>query len=254
MGETGGKDFVVAHHSADTDVVATALVRGAFEFQGQKCSAASRAYIPHSLWPEVWKAMQRMLDEITVGPTEAFHHFVNAVIDERSFHKISTYIEKARELPCNQIIAGGTYDKSSGYFIQPTIILTTDPHSLTMEEEIFGPVLTIYCYDDDRFEETLQLVDSTSPYGLTGAIIAEDRQAVDRAAKVLRHAAGNFYINDKPTGAVVGQQPFGGSRTSGTNDKAGFYLNLLRWITPRTIKENLEPPRDYRYPFLDTDK
>lgn len=250
VGETGGKDFVVAHASAHPVVVATALVRGAFEFQGQKCSAASRAYIPQSIWPEVWKKMESMLAEIKVGSPEDFSNFVNAVIDETAFDKIVSYIERARALTGNTILAGGGHDKSVGYFIQPTVILTNDPRSLTMEEEIFGPVLTIYIYEDAEFEETLKLVDNTSPYALTGAVIAQDRRAIELALKLLRNAAGNFYINDKPTGAVVGQQPFGGARASGTNDKAGFYLNLLRWVSPRNIKETFVPPVDYRYPFL----
>lgn len=251
VGETGGKDFVMVHDSADTAVVATALVRGAFEFQGQKCSAASRAYIPERLWPEVLQKMTGMLSEIKIGPTEDFSNFVNAVIDEKAFDRIVSYIERARAMSCNSIVAGGTYDKTKGYFIQPTIILTTDPHSHTMEEEIFGPVLTIYVYADNEFEATLRLVDTTSPYALTGAIIGNDKAAIALATQKLRHAAGNFYINDKPTGAVVGQQPFGGARASGTNDKAGSYMNLLRWVSPRTIKENFTPPADYRYPFLD---
>jgi 1-pyrroline-5-carboxylate dehydrogenase len=253
VGETGGKDFVIAHHSADAKVVATALIRGAFEFQGQKCSAASRAYLPNGLWPKIEQELKRMLDEITVGSPEDFSNFVNAVIDEKAFDKIVSYIERARNIEGNTIIAGGTYDKSVGYFIDPTIILSSDPHSLTMEEEIFGPVLTIYLYEDDAFEATLGLVDSTSPYALTGAVIAKDKSAVSLAAEKLRNAAGNFYINDKPTGAVVGQQPFGGGRTSGTNDKAGSYLNLLRWVSPRNIKETFVPPTDYKYPFLAKD-
>lgn len=253
VGETGGKDFVIAHHSADAKVVATALIRGAFEFQGQKCSAASRAYLPNGLWPKIEQELKRMLDEITVGSPEDFSNFVNAVIDEKAFDKIVSYIERARNIEGNTIIAGGTYDKSVGYFIDPTIILSSDPHSLTMEEEIFGPVLTIYLYEDDAFEATLGLVDSTSPYALTGAVIAKDKWAVSMATEKLRNAAGNFYINDKPTGAVVGQQPFGGGRTSGTNDKAGSYLNLLRWVSPRNIKETFVPPTDYKYPFLAKD-
>jgi len=253
VGETGGKDFVIAHHSADADVVATALIRGAFEFQGQKCSAASRAYLPKSLWPQIEAEMMRMLDEITVGSPEDFSNFVNAVIDEKAFDKIVSYIERARQIEGNTIIAGGTYDKHVGYFIDPTIILTADPHSLTMVEEIFGPVLTIFLYEDDAFEATLELVDTTSPYALTGAVIAKDKSAVSLATNKLRHAAGNFYINDKPTGAVVGQQPFGGGRASGTNDKAGSYLNLLRWVSPRNIKETFVPPTDYKYPFLGKD-
>lgn len=253
VGETGGKDFVIAHHSADAKVVATALIRGAFEFQGQKCSAASRAYLPNGLWLIIEPELKRMIDEITVGSPEDFSNFVNAVIDEKAFDKIVSYIERARNIEGNTIIAGGTYDKSVGYFIDPTIILSSDPHSLTMEEEIFGPVLTIYLYEDDAFEATLGLVDSTSPYALTGAVIAKDKSAVSLAAEKLRNAAGNFYINDKPTGAVVGQQPFGGGRASGTNDKAGSYLNLLRWVSPRNIKETFVPPTDYKYPFLAKD-
>jgi len=251
VGETGGKDFVMVHKSAQADVVATALVRGAFEFQGQKCSAASRAYIPASLWPAVKDLVQKMLAEIKVGSPEQFENFINAVIDERAFDKIVEYIERARALPYNEIIAGGTYDKSTGYFIHPTVIHTLEPHSLTMVEEIFGPVLTVYIYEDTAFESTLQLVNETSPYALTGSVIAEDGAAVALASKMLRNAAGNFYINDKPTGAVVGQQPFGGARASGTNDKAGSYLNLLRWVSPRNIKETFLPPTDYKYPFLE---
>jgi 1-pyrroline-5-carboxylate dehydrogenase len=253
VGETGGKDFVIAHHSADTEVVATALIRGAFEFQGQKCSAASRAYLPKGLWPKIEAELKRMLAEISVGSPEDFSHFINAVIDEKAFDKIVSYIERARNIEGNTIIAGGTYDKSVGYFIDPTIILSSDPHSLTMVEEIFGPVLTIYLYEDDAFEATLELVDKTSPYALTGAVISKDKSAVSLATQKLRNAAGNFYINDKPTGAVVGQQPFGGGRASGTNDKAGSYLNLLRWVTPRNIKETFVPPVDFKYPFLAKD-
>lgn len=251
VGETGGKDFVVAHRSSDSGVVATALVRGAFEYQGQKCSAASRAYISASIWDKVWHEMHLMLKEIKTGSPENYENFVNAVIDERAFDKITDYIEKARNIASNQIIAGGTYDKSIGYFIDPTVILTADPKSLTMEEEIFGPVLTIFVYEDDDFEATLELVNETSAYALTGAFIAQDIEAIKTAHKYLRNAAGNFYVNDKPTGAVVGQQPFGGARKSGTNDKAGSYLNLLRWVSPRNIKENYLSPTDYKYPFLE---
>lgn len=251
VGETGGKDFVVAHHTANAKIVATALVRGAFEYQGQKCSAASRAYISKGIWEEVFIEMQLMLTEIKVGSPENFENFVNAVIDKRAYDKITDYIEKARNLPENQIIAGGTYDDSVGYFIHPTVILTSNPTSLTMVEEIFGPVLTIYVFDDNQYESTLELVNETSPYALTGAIIANDMNAIETANKILRNAAGNFYINDKPTGATVGQQPFGGARKSGTNDKAGFYLNLLRWVSPRNIKENFLSPTDYKYPFLE---
>ncbi len=249
VGETGGKDFLVAHSSADPKQVGTALVRASFEYQGQKCSAASRAYIPKSLWAGVKKHMLSELKTITVGSPEDFSNFVNAVIDERAFDRISNYIAGAKKSKKAEIIVGGGYSKTKGYFIEPTVIVTTDPHYKTMEEEIFGPVLTIYVYETRKFEETLELVDGTSPYALTGAIFAKDRGAVDLASKKLKNAAGNFYINDKPTGAVVGQQPFGGARASGTNDKAGSVLNLYRWLSPRTIKENLLPPSDYRYPF-----
>jgi 1-pyrroline-5-carboxylate dehydrogenase len=254
VGETGGKDFVVAHSSADAKEVATALVRGAFEYQGQKCSAASRAYIPKGLWREVKKYMIEDLESIKMGSPEDFTNFVNAVIDKRAFDKISNYIANVRKSKKAEIVAGGGYDKSKGYFIEPTVIETTDPKYTTMCEEIFGPVLTVYPYDARKFEDTLELVDSTSPYALTGAIFAKDRGVVDLATNKLRHSAGNFYINDKPTGAVVGQQPFGGARGSGTNDKAGSILNLLRWVSPRTIKENFVSPTDYRYPFLGADE
>ncbi|HPN68957.1 MAG TPA: L-glutamate gamma-semialdehyde dehydrogenase [Saprospiraceae bacterium] len=250
VGETGGKDFVLAHPSADAKALAVALVRGAFEFQGQKCSAASRAYIPKSLWKEVRDLMAGMLDEITVGTVENFENFVNAVIDERAFDKITSYIERCKADKDVEIIFGGTYDKSEGYFISPTVVLTTNPKSLTMVEEIFGPVLTIYVFEDKDWEEVLTLVDDTSEYALTGSIFSGDRYVIDSVTKALQHAAGNFYINDKPTGAVVGQQPFGGARGSGTNDKAGSAVNLYRWLSPRTIKENFVPPHDYKYPFL----
>ncbi len=253
VGETGGKDFVVAHSSADAKEVATALVRGAFEYQGQKCSAASRAYIPKGLWREVKKYMIADLESIKMGSPEDFTNFVNAVIDKRAFDKISGYIANVRKSKKAEIVAGGGYDKSKGYFIEPTVIETSDPKYTTMCEEIFGPVLTVHPYDARKFEEILEVVDNTSPYALTGAIFAKDRAAVDLATNKLRHSAGNFYINDKPTGAVVGQQPFGGARGSGTNDKAGSILNLLRWVSPRTIKENFVPPTDYRYPFLGED-
>lgn len=253
VGETGGKDFVMVHHSADAKEVATALVRGAFEYQGQKCSAASRAYIPSNIWEDVKKFMIADLKTIKVGPTEDFTNFVNAVIDRKAFDNITRYIEDARKNPLNEIIAGGTYDGSKGYFIDPTVIVSKDPLSVTMCEEIFGPVMTIYVYQHDNFEETLTLVDKTSPYALTGSIISKDRYAIDLAVKKLRNAAGNFYINDKPTGAVVGQQPFGGARASGTNDKAGAKMNLLRWVSARSIKETFVTPTDYRYPFLDKD-
>lgn len=251
VGETGGKDFVLAHPSAQPDVVATALVRGAFEYQGQKCSAASRAYIPAGLWPEVIAIVLDQLASVKVGPVEDFSNFVNAVIDEKSFDKITGYIEQARnDSPTVEIIAGGGADKSVGYFIEPTIIVSGDPKYRTLVEEIFGPVLTVYVYADDEFEKTVELVDQTSPYALTGSVLSQDREAIAYATQKLSNAAGNFYINDKPTGAVVGQQPFGGARASGTNDKAGSYLNLLRWVSPRTIKETLSPPTDFKYPFL----
>jgi 1-pyrroline-5-carboxylate dehydrogenase len=250
VGETGGKDFIVAHADADADQVAVACLRGSFEFQGQKCSAASRAYIAASLWPGVKEKLVADLKTVKMGSVEDFGNFVNAVIDERSFDKIAAYIEGEKKNPMAEIISGGNYDKSEGYFIEPTVIVTTDPKSTTMCEEIFGPVLTIYVYEDDQWEETLALVDSTSPYALTGAVFATDRNLIDQATKALANAAGNFYVNDKPTGAVVGQQPFGGARGSGTNDKAGSALNLTRWISPRLIKENFNAPRDYRYPFL----
>jgi 1-pyrroline-5-carboxylate dehydrogenase len=253
VGETGGKDFILAHHSAEAHEVATAITRGAFEYQGQKCSAASRAYIPDNLWPEVKKHLIDDLHDIKMGPVEDFSNFFNAVIDETSFDKIVGYIEGAKKNKMTSILAGGNYDKSEGYFIQPTVILTEDPQYVTMCEEIFGPVITIYIYNANRFEETIELVDGTSPYSLTGAIFSRDRYAIDLATKNLVNAAGNFYINDKPTGAVVGQQPFGGSRASGTNDKAGSMINLLRWVSPRTIKETFVPPTDYRYPFMKKD-
>ncbi|MBX2896912.1 MAG: L-glutamate gamma-semialdehyde dehydrogenase [Cyclobacteriaceae bacterium] len=251
VGETGGKDFVIAHKSANPKEVSTALSRGAFEYQGQKCSAASRAYIPSNIWDEVKQNLIEDLKSFKMGPTEDFGNFINAVIDEKAFNSITGYIEKARQNPMNEIIAGGKYDKSKGYFIEPTIIVTKDASSLTMCEEIFGPVLTIYVYHSENFEQTLELVDATSPYALTGSILAKDRFAVELATKKLVNAAGNFYINDKPTGAVVGQQPFGGARGSGTNDKAGAKVNLLRWVSMRTIKETFVTPTDYRYPFLD---
>jgi 1-pyrroline-5-carboxylate dehydrogenase len=251
VGETGGKDFVMVHKSANAKEVATALTRGAFEYQGQKCSAASRAYIPSNLWDDVKKYLLEDLRTFKMGGTEDFGNFFNAVIDERSFNSITSYIEKAKQNPLNEIIAGGKSDKSKGYFVEPTVILTKDPSSVTMCEEIFGPVLTIYVYHSENFEQTLELVDQTSPYALTGSIFSKDRYAIELATKKLSNAAGNFYINDKPTGAVVGQQPFGGARGSGTNDKAGAKVNLLRWTSLRTIKETFVPPVDYRYPFLD---
>lgn len=250
VGETGGKDFVVAHASADPKAVATALGRGAFEYQGQKCSAASRAYIPKNIWPAVKEHLLADLKTMKMGSPEDFTNFINAVIDEKAFNKISAYITQAKKSKQVKIIAGGNCDKSKGFFIEPTIIESADPQYVTMCEEIFGPVLTIYVYEDKKFEQTLDLVNNTSPYALTGAVFARDRAALQLADRKLRHAAGNYYINDKPTGAVVGQQPFGGGRASGTNDKAGSMLNLYRWVSPRSIKENFVPPVDYRYPFM----
>ena len=251
VGETGGKDFVIAHKSADVDVVVTALARGAFEYQGQKCSAASRAYIPSNIAAEVKKKLVATLKTMKMGTTEDFTNFINAVIDEKSFDKLESYIKAAKKKGSGvKVIAGGNCDKSKGYFIEPTVIETTDPKYVTMCEELFGPVLTLYVYDENKFEEAMQLVDSTSPYALTGAVIAQDRYAVELAVNRLRNSAGNFYINDKPTGAVVGQQPFGGARGSGTNDKAGSILNLYRWLSARTIKETFVPVTDYRYPFM----
>jgi 1-pyrroline-5-carboxylate dehydrogenase len=250
VGETGGKDFVLAHKSADADVVATALLRGAFEYQGQKCSAASRAYIPSNIAEEVKKKLIAGIKSFKMGVVDDFSNFINAVIDEKSFDKIKSYIDAAKKDDKASIWAGGKCDKKNGYFIQPTVIETKNPTSVTMCEEIFGPVLTVYVYPANGFEKVLELVDSTSPYALTGAIISQDRNAVELATNRLRHAAGNFYINDKPTGAVVGQQPFGGARASGTNDKAGSILNLYRWLSARTIKETFNPAVDYRYPFL----
>ncbi len=251
VGETGGKDFVVAHPSADAKTVATALSRGAFEYQGQKCSAASRAYIPQSMWKEVKQLLQDDIESFKMGDVDDFTNFINAVIDEKSFDKIKAYIDGAKKDKNAQVIIGGKCDKSKGYFIQPTVIQALKPDYTTMCEEIFGPVLSVYVYDDKKFEEILDIVDSTSSYALTGAVFANDRQAVQLATNKLTHAAGNFYINDKPTGAVVGQQPFGGARKSGTNDKAGSMFNLIRWTSQRTIKENFVPPTDYRYPFME---
>jgi 1-pyrroline-5-carboxylate dehydrogenase len=250
VGETGGKDFILVHRSADVDVVNTAIVRGAFEYQGQKCSAASRVYIPSNLWPELRKTLTATVKELRVGPVEDFRNFVNAVIDEKSFDKLAAYIEAAKKDPACEIIVGGGYDKSKGWFVDPTIIVTKDPKYTTMCEELFGPVLTVYVYEADDFEGALELVDTTSEYALTGAVIANDRYAIDQATWKLRNAAGNFYINDKPTGAVVGQQPFGGARASGTNDKAGAMLNLMRWTSLRTIKETFVPPVSHVYPFM----
>jgi len=251
VGETGGKDFILVHASADAKAAATGIVRGAFEYQGQKCSAASRTYIPKSLWPQMKEMILTDVASFKMGPTEDFSNFVNAVIDVKSFDKLANYIDKAKKDKSVEIICGGGYDKTKGFFIEPTIIVASDPKYTTMCEELFGPVLTVYVYDDAKFEETLKLVDETSIYALTGAIFAQDRYVIEQASIALRNAAGNFYINDKCTGAVVGQQPFGGARGSGTNDKAGAMVNLLRWVSPRTIKETFEPPIDYRYPFLE---
>ena len=253
VGETGGKDFIMAHKSADVKVLSTALSRGAFEYQGQKCSACSRAYVPSNIWEEVKELVLADLKSMKMGPTEDFTNFINAVIDEKSFDKLTKYIDAAKKDPNVEIISGGNYDKSKGYFIEPTIIVAKDAKYVTMCEELFGPVLTLFVYDANKFEETLALVDSTSIYALTGAIIAQDRYAIEVATKALSNSAGNFYINDKCTGAVVGQQPFGGARGSGTNDKAGAKINLLRWVSPRTIKEVFTPPTDYKYPFLQVD-
>jgi len=250
VGETGGKDFIVAHPSADPIAVSVGLIRGAFEYQGQKCSACSRAYIPKSLWPVIQKHMVEEIKTIKMGDVCDFTNFMGAVIDEESFDKNSEAIEFAKKSKRAKVIVGGGHDKSKGFFIEPTVIVTTDPKFRTLEEELFGPVLTIYVYNDKDYVKTLKLCDQTSSYALTGAIFARDRDAIILAEKILIHAAGNFYINDKPTGAVVGQQPFGGGRGSGTNDKAGSSLNLLKWVTPRTIKETFVPPKDYRYPFL----
>jgi 1-pyrroline-5-carboxylate dehydrogenase len=250
VGETGGKDFIFVHPSADIDEVATAMTRGAFEYQGQKCSAASRCYIPKSLWPKLKERFLEDMKAIKMGDVEDFSNFINAVIDKDAYETIVEFIDYAKKSSEAEIIWGGKYDSSKGYFIEPTVVLTTNPHYRLMEEEIFGPVLTIYVYEDNDFEKTLDLCDQTSPYALTGAIFSRDRNAVITAARVLRNAAGNFYINDKPTGAVVGQQPFGGSRASGTNDKAGSLLNMIRWASPRAMKENLVPPKNFRYPFM----
>jgi 1-pyrroline-5-carboxylate dehydrogenase len=253
VGETGGKDFVLVHKSADVDATVTALVRGAFEFQGQKCSAASRAYLPSNIAQAIKDKLVAELKTMKMGSVEDFTNFMNAVIDEKAFDRIAKYIDAAKQSSDATIIAGGNYDKSKGYFIEPTVIETSNPKYVALCEEIFGPVLTVYVYDENKFEETIELVNTTSPYALTGSIIAQDRDAIVLATEKLRNAAGNFYINDKPTGAVVGQQPFGGARASGTNDKAGSMLNLYRWLSARTIKETFNPPTDYRYPFLQAD-
>jgi 1-pyrroline-5-carboxylate dehydrogenase len=254
VGETGGKDFILAHPSADAREVAVGISRGAFEYQGQKCSAASRAYIPANIWEQVKDYVQADLKTFKMGTTEDLGNFINAVIDEKSFDKLARYLDAAKQDPEIEVVAGGNYDKSVGYFIEPTILQTQDPRYVTMCEELFGPVLTVYVYEPDQFESMLEVVDTTSPYALTGAIFSRDRAAIDLATRKLNHAAGNFYINDKPTGAVVGQQPFGGSRASGTNDKAGAVFNLIRWTSTRTIKETFVPPVDYRYPFLQTEQ
>ena len=251
VGETGGKDFIIAHKSANPKQVATGISRGAFEYQGQKCSAASRAYIPSNLWEEIREQIVNDVKSFNIGSPEDPSNFINAVISEQSFDRISSYIDYTKEQNDAEIIIGGGYDKTTGYFIEPTVIVTTNPNFKTMCEEIFGPVITIYVYEENKWIETLKLVDETSEYALTGAVFSIDRYAIDEAIKILENAAGNFYINDKPTGAVVGQQPFGGSRGSGTNDKAGSILNLLRWVSPRTIKETFNPAKDYRYPFLE---
>ena len=253
VGETGGKDFVLVHESANADEVATGLVRGAFEYQGQKCSAASRAYIPSTLWPAIEARVKHFLSEMKMGVTEDFTNFINAVIDERAFKKITAYIDEAKKSEQVKIIAGGNYDGSTGYFIEPTVLQVNDPTYRTMCEEIFGPVLSIYVYEPSTFGDVLQIVNSTSPYALTGSIFARDRYIIEQVAHTLQNAAGNFYINDKPTGAVVGQQPFGGARASGTNDKAGSALNLYRWVSARTIKETYVPPTSFDYPFLQAD-
>ncbi|MEA3297051.1 MAG: L-glutamate gamma-semialdehyde dehydrogenase [candidate division Zixibacteria bacterium] len=250
VGETGGKDFIVAHSSANADQLSTAILRGSFEFQGQKCSASSRCYIPKSLWPQVKTKLVKDVGELKMGDPEDFTNFVNAVIDEAAFDSIVAYIDYARNSDTDEILIGGGYDKSKGYFIEPTVVVTTDPHDKLIEEEIFGPVVTIFVYEDADYAKTLHLCDTTSPYALTGAIFSTDRKAIELAERTLRNAAGNFYINDKPTGAVVGQQPFGGGRSSGTNDKAGGIQNMLRWASPRSIKETFVPPKNYKYPFM----
>ncbi len=250
VGETGGKDFVVAHPSANAEAVATALVRGAFEYQGQKCSAASRAYVPKSLWNQVREVMEAQMKTIKMGSPEDPSNFVNAVIDKNSFEKCKNYIDRAEASSDAEVIIGGGCDDSKGWFVEPTVILTSNPKYESVCEEIFGPILSIYVYEDEQWAETLKLVDETSPYSLTGAVFAQDRYAIDEAYKALENAAGNFYINDKPTGAVVGQQPFGGARASGTNDKAGSKMNLLRWVSVRSIKETFVSPKDYKYPYL----
>ena len=251
VGETGGKDYIIAHKSAISEEVSTAIVRGCFEFQGQKCSAPSRVYIPKNLWSEIKNNLLNDIKSIQMGDPEDFKNFVNAVIEEKAFDKISSYIDIGKKNKDLELLIGGNYDKSKGYFIEPTVFITSNPKNKLMVEEIFGPVTCIYIYDEIKYEETLHLVDETSPYALTGAVFAKEQIAIDTASKILEYSAGNFYINDKPTGAVVGQQPFGGGRASGTNDKAGSYLNLLRWVSPRTIKEVFNTPKNYKYPFMD---
>jgi 1-pyrroline-5-carboxylate dehydrogenase len=251
VGETGGKDFIVAHPSADVDALATAIVRGSFEYQGQKCSASSRVYAPSNLWPALRERLQEQVATITMGDVSDFRNFMGAVIDSSSFETQVAAIRDAKESVDTEIVVGGGTDDSRGWFVEPTIIETRNPEFRTMREELFGPVLTTYVYDEDKWDDTLQLIDRTAPYGLTGAVFSEDRAAIDDAQSKLRYAAGNFYVNDKPTGAVVGQQPFGGARASGTNDKAGSMWNLIRWVSPRSLKETFTPPRDYRYPFMD---
>ena len=251
VGETGGKDFIITHKSADPLAVSTAIIRGGFEFQGQKCSAPSRVYIPDNLWPKIKQNLVDEISTIKMGDPEDFSNFMNAVIDEKAFNNITSYIDYAKNSDKHEILTGGKYDQSKGYFIEPTIIVSSNPKSKLMCEEIFGPIVTIYIYDAEKYKETIALVNETSPYALTGAVFSNNKEAVDFASKKLVNAAGNFYINDKPTGAVVGQQPFGGSRASGTNDKAGSYLNLVRWVSPRTTKEVFESPTNYRYPFMD---
>jgi 1-pyrroline-5-carboxylate dehydrogenase len=254
VGETGGKDFIVAHPSADAEAVATAILRGSFEYQGQKCSAASRVYAPKSMWPELSERLAAQIPELKTGDVADFSNFMGAVIDSSSFKTQKAAIEEARASGQARVVAGGGYDDSEGYFVEPTVLETDDPGYRTMHEELFGPVVTTYVYDDKRWEETLELVDAGAPYGLTGAVFADDRYAIEQAHEALRYAAGNFYVNDKPTGAVVGQQPFGGARASGTNDKAGSLWNLIRWVSPRTVKETFVPPTDYRYPFMGSDQ
>ena len=252
VGETGGKDFIVAHPSADVDALATAILRGSFEYQGQKCSAASRVYAPSNLWPELKERLVEEVGTITMGDVSDFSNFMGAVIDGKSFARQREAIEYAKGNNA-EVVAGGGTDDSKGYFVEPTVIQTKDPRDRLMQEEFFGPIVTTYVYPEDEWEQTLELVDDTAPYGLTGAIFSQEREPIDEAQEALRYAAGNFYVNDKPTGAVVGQQPFGGSRASGTNDKAGSMWNLIRWVSPRTIKETFVPPQDYRYPFLDAE-